>query len=493
MNNNQVSKSSTNTTNNHFRFFFPRKNNESYPIDTNHRDAPLFLSQLSPLPTVRELKIVNDIFNKEVIDEFSKLSNDYKSEIFFVIKIIKKVFDYYDSVKFFVIEKVVTNLDGESKLESILKELDYNTSIHRSINYLRNKKWKTSNKKFHQNHQITSKQNYHDVIQYTQQVHQSYDENDLIDTETNTNWYSCIHSLYEKFEFILFDRSHLVKPYVPIHQCLRIKLIFPKEVNMMLLFHGHLAHNGASSLYESDSYSFNYHSSIRLFSYVDKVSENSKVRKTGVNTRSSGYQQSNQSYDGKIAHEGTQECSHNCEFCDKFLKKNRKHWKYFGTKGLGHFSIDLLKCYNDAKNKKSKLEKSLKKRKLESHFNQPLLIAGSLEQNGWAVYEGVSVVEDKYLKLHGEICHILYGRGLNSKWKTIDTEIGGERQYLRISDITKKNEFKTLFDFFDDIEDSLKKLDSFQDSGFQKDKRSILRNKGNTPKQVIHRDQTHDS
>ena len=130
MNNNQVSKSSTNTTNNHFRFFFPRKNNESYPIDTNHRDAPLFLSQLSPLPTVRELKIVNDIFNNEVIDEFSKLSNDYKSEIFFVIKIIKKVFDYYDSVKFFVIEKVVTNLDGESKLESILKELDYNTSIH---------------------------------------------------------------------------------------------------------------------------------------------------------------------------------------------------------------------------------------------------------------------------------------------------------------------------------------------------------------------------
>ena len=261
---------------------------------------------------------------------------------------------------------------------------------------------------------------------------------------------------------------------------------------MMLLFHGHLAHNGASSLYESDSYSFNYHSSIRLFSYVDKVSENNKVRNTGVNTRSLGYQQSNQSYNGKIAHKCTQECN-NCKMCLEFLEKNRKHWKYFGTKGLGHFSIDLLKCYNDAKNKKSKLEKSLKKRKLDSDLNQPLLIAGSLEEHGWAVYEGVSVVEDKYLKLHGEICHILHSRGLNSKWQTIHSERGGERQHLRISDITKKNEFKTLFDFFDDFEDSLKKLYSFQDSGFQKDKRSILRNKGNTPEQGIHRDQTHDS
>ena len=78
------------------------------------------MSQLSPLPTVRELKIVNDIFNQEVIDEFSRLSNDYKSEIFFVMKILKKVLDYYHPVKFFVIEKVVTNLDGESKLENIL-------------------------------------------------------------------------------------------------------------------------------------------------------------------------------------------------------------------------------------------------------------------------------------------------------------------------------------------------------------------------------------
>ena len=223
----------------------------------------------------------------------------------------------------------------------------------------------------------------------------------------------------------------------------------------MLLFHGHLAHNGASSLYESDSYSFNYHSSFRLFSYVDKVSENSKVRNTGVNTRSLGYQQSNQSYNGKIAHKCTCECI-DCKMCLKFLEKNRKHWKYFGTKGLGHFSIDLLKCYNDAKNKKSKLEKSSKRRKLDSDSNQPLLIAGSLEENGWAVYEGVSVVEDQYLKLHGEICNSLDGKGLNSKWKTIHSARGGERQYLKVSDITRPNEFETLFDFFENIEDSLK-------------------------------------
>ena len=46
------------------------------------------------------------------------------------MKILKKVLDYYHPVKFLVIEKIVTNLDGESKLENILKELDYNKAIH---------------------------------------------------------------------------------------------------------------------------------------------------------------------------------------------------------------------------------------------------------------------------------------------------------------------------------------------------------------------------
>ena len=485
MNLSQISTSTQKSTKPKFRFFFPRKNNESYPNNEYHKDASL----ISPLPTIRELKIVNDIFNAEVIDDFSKVPNNDRMEILFVMKILRKVFDSYNEVCFYVIEKVPIIVNGQSKLINQLVDLDYKQAIQRSINYLRNKKWKIkqSNLKVKKNNE--SKLNHKEVIEYTSEVYKFYSEHELFDNVPETNWYSCIHSLYESFQFILFDRSHQVKPNVPIHECTRIKLIFPNNVNMMLLFHGHLAHNGASSLYENDLQSFNYQNSLRLFSYVDKVSETNKVTNARVNTRSNGYHISKQSADGKIEHKGTRECN-NCTRCMDFLNKNIKHWKYFGTRGLGHFSIDLLKCYNEAKKEKLKFDKSSKKRKLDSDSDEPLLIAGNLEKHGWAVYEGISVIDHDYPKLHDELCNSLDGRGFLSKWKTIHKD-GGECQYLKIHE--KLDKFKTLDTFFDKIELNIRRLNGFEKSGFQKPKRLILRNKGNTQEQEIHRDQTNES
>ena len=71
-----------------------------------------------------------------------------------------------------------------------------------------------------------------------------------IDLYKKNNWYQVIHSLYEPFEFVIYDRSHFINGEVDIHQATRLKLIFPKEKNMFLLFSGYLSHNGAAALQE---------------------------------------------------------------------------------------------------------------------------------------------------------------------------------------------------------------------------------------------------
>ena len=60
---------------------------------------------------------------------------------------------------------------------------------------------------------------------------------DKIDTsQMNNELYSFIHSLYKPFEFLVFDRSHMLKPGQPIHDCTKIKLIFPPGKKFLLIF-----------------------------------------------------------------------------------------------------------------------------------------------------------------------------------------------------------------------------------------------------------------
>ena len=73
-----------------------------------------------------------------------------------------------------------------------------------------------------------------------------------------------MQSMDQPCEVIVFDKSHKIFPFINIHECLKIKMVFPKEKNMFILFTGHTAHNGAAAIEEPEVTSFNFMNSLHL-------------------------------------------------------------------------------------------------------------------------------------------------------------------------------------------------------------------------------------
>ena len=85
----------------------------------------------------------------------------------------------------------------------------------------------------------------------------------------NWNQYSLIHNLYESFDLIVYNDSHKIPDKELTHRHSRVVLHFPSDINMFILFHGNLVHNGASSKFEPDD-SMHYAADLRAFAYVNK-------------------------------------------------------------------------------------------------------------------------------------------------------------------------------------------------------------------------------
>ena len=343
-----------------------------------------------------------------------------------------------------------------------------------------------------------------------------------IDLYKKNNWYQVIHSLYESFEFVIYDRSHFINGGVDIHQATRLKLIFPKEKNMFLLFSGYLAHNGAAALQEKNVASFNFMNSLRLFSYVDKKGESflnssTKNNKSSSSSSSSAhktrnssrYVVSDQAANGTVEHANTKLCNA-CDKCKKVIEDHylKMDWKRFGTNYLGEMKIDLLECFKhnnalrkkaikyEARNKKTQAlknkENPKKKQKTlnkdTSDNNTPLLIAGGIAAYGWAVFEGVDVSNEKYYPVIDELEKSVNARGFGTAWKSINNPgKTGERNMLQIQ--RKKDSFPNTLELFKDIQSKLNLITGFNNCELQWDKVSILKNKGNVQEQIIHRDQ----
>ena len=104
---------------------------------------------------------------------------------------------------------------------------------------------------------------------------------------------------------------------------------------MFLLFSGYLAHNGAAALQETNVSLFNFMNSLRLFSYVDKVGQESFSSRNSSSSSSSSsqstrnsnsYTVSDQSANGTVEHANTKLCD-SCDLCkivikDKYLKRD---------------------------------------------------------------------------------------------------------------------------------------------------------------------------
>ena len=517
--------SKSNEVNQRFRVFFPRSYNRKYPT-TNDNENHWF--NINALPKSEELNIIHQVFDNDAIATFHSYSKDVLAQNMLINKRLRLIYNQHHNVDFYVIDDnnkysmqsdsmFSSDSSDDDEDKSKLIKLTYQQAIERIRQYLTTKKATQVTPSLKQNHPLFTMRKC-----LNESFPMLYENDyDISNDPKSNNWYQIIHSLYEPFEFIIYDRSHLLSGGVPIHQTTRIKLVFPREKNMFLLFSGYLAHNGASALQEKNVSSFNFMNSLRLFSYVDKVgpsfsarnsssSSHSSSTPTRSTRNSSSYVLSNQSSDGTVEHENTKLCD-GCGTCKQIIveKFHKKLWKVFGNKYLGEVNVDLLHSYNYVNEKRKKDKKNYQRNQRNKSLNQiknsnkkqrtsksdvvddfdkPMLVAGGLKSFGWAVYEGVDVsVEEHYLVIN-EMENSINARGYGNAWQSIPNPgQNGERNMIKIE--KKKDLFKNTLKLFKDIELKLRQIPEFDRCELQWNKVSMLRNKGNVQEQTIHRDQ----
>ena len=518
--------SSSNADNQPFRVFFPRSYNRKYP--TNNDNENHWFST-NDLPKPEELNVIHQLFDNDTISTFHSYAKDVLAQNMLIIKRLRLIYNQHNHVQFYVIDDhkkysiesdsiLSSNCDSSDDDEdkSKLIKLTYQQAIERIRQYLTTKKATQVKPSIKKNHPLFTMRKC-----LNESFPMLYENDyDLSSDPKKNNWYQIIHSLYEPFEFIIYDRSHLLSGGVPIHQSTRIKLVFPREKNLFLLFSGYLAHNGAAALQENNVSSFNFMNSLRLFSYVDKIGPSFSTRNSSSSSyssstttrstrNSSSYVVSNQASDGTVEHANTKLCD-SCCMCKTIItdKYHKKDWNTFGNKYLGEVNVDLLHSYNYVsekrkKDKKNFLRNQKKPKSIQSQnpnkkqrtsktddidFDKPMLVAGGLNSFGWAVYEGVDVSTEEYYPVIDELEKSINARGYGSVWQSIPNPgQNGERNMIKVD--RKKHVFQNTLKLFKDIECKVRQIPEFDCCELQWNNVSILRNKGNVKEEIIHRDQ----
>ena len=551
------SNTESSSTSNVFRVFFPRSRNKKYPTKSSDPEASLFNND--NLPKENEVNVISQLFGDDnVVNNYRKYMHDNNLQNLFIAKILRILFNTNASVEFYVIESSnATTLSSNDIQNSMatttttfsassassasstastshstytaqLKVLSYADAIERIKLYLYNKvnskKIESKSTKNKVSKTVTPSTNKfqsskHLLMNLNHTFQTIYPRQERTPTYINTTWFSTIHSLYESFDFIVYDQSHKLHGGVNIHKCLRVRLTFPEGRNFLIIFNGYLAHCGASAIQETGVCSFNFKNSLRLFAYLDKYTSADGSDETGVRTRTNSTRISNQAANVSVDHEYTKLCSENCITCKKTTATySKKDWISIANSGDGEFKINIMDCFvradslrkeilekqkrkqvRDEKRQTSKPPSSKKSKYSElmkTDYSKPLHICGDINTNGWAVYEGLDVFNHKYLNVMDEMESSINGRGVGNLWTRIHGEGNvGERKYLKFNEIgtTKREKFKHTLKLFKDIEEYIRQINEFEESSLKEEKFTILRNRGNTPEQLIHRDQVNYS
>ena len=219
------------------------------------------------------------------------------------------------------------------------------------------------------------KNNTKSMLDHLPKFNDFYEKGKLNKHVSNCNWnqYSLIHNLYESFDLIVYNCSHFVPDGDATHQRSRVVLKFPADVNMFVLFHGNLVHNGAVSKYEPHEYSMNFAPDLRAFAYVDKNTnlKRQAVRRDGLPRRESHNMSPELGSSFIPCSRFSVDEPQPCIICDKY------DTSYLKSDG---FVVDLAMEYSNWTKKKKSAKDS---------FLDP--IAGDLMTYGWAVFEGVNV------------------------------------------------------------------------------------------------------
>ncbi len=304
--------------------------------------------------------------------------------------------------------------------------------------------------------------------------------------------YSIVHSIHEGFVFHVYHGSHLAYNQV-LHRCSMLKLVFPRQPNFFILFHGNLLHNGAPSRPEPCGHSFNYAKDCRLFSYITRTGTGESVTEEDSGTTST-VRRSGRTKDGVVYEEHAnyvnaqshkkcpdfENCLKHrstlksaCDICGSMYKELRRMYPTSDDV----VSVDIHNLYVEAK-----------RRTPDHPSNLPMLVGGDLERYGWAVYTGCNAyaTTDQYnlSSLRDDIYRLLYNTS-EKHWR----KISGNRQIYNVSDIDNINVVKIdhIKKFYEDIHVGfIKKIPGFEKATM--DERFFIRNQGKVGEQNPHRD-----
>ena len=280
----------------------------------------------------------------------------------------------------------------------------------------------------------------------------------------NWSYYSVIHSLYEPFALYLYPYSHRIKKSSNtfIHQCTKVKLLFPKSPNMYVIFHARLVHSGAESKTVIQS-SLVPSLDERIFAYVTVDDKQSVAAAHTSRSNRKG-----KDYNDKVERDGIQLCNYHeappCAFCEKRMDHD-------------YFTIDLGRVYQMLKSKTKDMKR------------KPIL--GDMDRCGFEVWSGVNTRDRQGRNLRVDLGRLYYNSTKNS-WKCLDNNT--QRKALTVFDsnsldaTSHKRDNQSVKTFIQKLTKSIQ-AQVFQDNKHCELKKvSVLANHGHCAQQLVHRD-----
>ena len=317
------------------------------------------------------------------------------------------------------------------------------------------------------------------------------------DDMKNPKWclYSMIHSLVEAFDFIVYNKSHLLPHNQVFHCSTKIRIKIPSSYNpkndktkentsnFFILFHGNLIHSGSASL-ESPFNCMSYDPSFRLFSYIYKY----PLEESRASLKYSYENNTRGGYDF-----GVKECN------------DYKYLKYLQDDKVKKepARCDICRANEDyTVDKNNEIVIDLSQFTVPPNTNNKLSpIYGDLLEDGWAVFAGypISSYEGGFNEM--KIClNNLYDKGLEA-WKKLTHmdsaknhafgrymyKIPNEKHQKKPAEDVHRQSYEFIKDYADAIiNEYVSKIDGFENAS--SDSKSILANNGITWEQTPHRD-----
>ena len=424
----------------------PRAHNKNPPSDYSY--------------TIHNLNYMKDRVGRKEAEEYYSLGSEERKS--YVIKLIESIVEDKSFYKYNeILERYI-----------IVEQSHVNTLVTERIRNI-NSESRFSAKKLAKPLSVGIKGTIFNTSDYVDK--RSYTAFDKIYPNANIakkthkwNMFSMFHSLHQSFSIYLYNYSHRLEDHEMVHQCTKIKLIFPEFANCVLLTHGRLVHSGAESK-EDGPLSFNWSHDVRMFSYLSSFKDDEKKRQLYTNF----------SENNKVVRDTFKVCPKKCSHC-KSIKNtmcvNHDHYE----------EIDMS-VYIDEYTKKKNGSKIMASHRQRS----PTKLLGSMTKLGWEVHTGIQFSLSKYQMLLPQIRECVRGNG-SAEWQGIG---GTPRCAFKIdhllADPNKKkiiDQLPVLTKAYDDVRDKVLKKIPYLGEHVEMQGRSLLANMAQIDEQQPHRD-----